>query len=121
MYQLIGKWTILSGNEEKAHKALKHLAIQVQNEEPGTLIYVVYLPDFAEISLPTPPSGEVIFFEAYKDKEAFNTHINGPIFKNFTKTFGHLFLNDFSNPSQVYFSLEVLKQLGGFIRNTPES
>ena len=118
MYPLFGKWTILPGNEEKAIKALNDLAIQVKKEEPGTLVYLVHVPNFNEKSLPTPAAGEVIFFEVYKDKEASIAHISGPAFQNFIKTYGNLFLNDFSDPSQIYITLEVMTQIAGFIRET---
>jgi quinol monooxygenase YgiN len=116
MYTLIGKWTILEGKEAEAKDALNKLATQVKNEEVGTLIYMVYTPDFNEISLPTPQSGEVIFLEVYKDKDAFNQHIAGKAFNDFVSNYGHLFLKDFSNPPQIYFTMEVLNNVGGFIR-----
>jgi quinol monooxygenase YgiN len=116
MYPLTAKWTILPGNEAKATEALKQLAKDVQANEPDTLLYMVHVPNFKEKSLPTPPAGEVFFWEVYKDQEAFFKHINGPVFLNFVKTYGELFLNDFNTPSQVFMTTEVLIQLGGFAR-----
>jgi quinol monooxygenase YgiN len=116
MYPLIAKWTILQGNEKKAIKALKQLAQDVKENEPGTLLYMVNVPNLNEKSLPTPPAGEVVFWEIYKDQAAFQRHVGGSIFQNFVKTYGGLFLNDFSNPSQVYMMTEMLTQIGGFSR-----
>lgn len=116
MYQLTGKWTILPGNEEKVTKALKQLALDVQKNEPGTLLYIIHTPNFEEKSAPMPPAGEIVFFEIYKDKDAFNAHITGPYFQNFVKDYGNLFLQDFSTPSNMYITVEPLLQLGGFIR-----
>jgi len=116
MYPLTGKWNILPGNEKKATAALKKLAQEVQKNEPGTLLYMVYTPDFKEKNLPAPPAGEVVFFEIYKDKAAFTKHITGPAFTNFVKNYGHLFLQDFNTPPQLYITAEILTQVGGFAR-----
>ncbi len=117
MYPLIAKWTILPGNEKEATAALKKLALDVQEHEPDTWLYMVQTPNLKEKSLPSPPEGEVVFFEIYKDHAAFLTHINGADFKNFVKDSGHLFLQDFNTPSQVFMLTEVLSHLGGFVRN----
>jgi quinol monooxygenase YgiN len=116
MYPLIAKWTILPGNEEKVIPALKQLALDVQANEPGTLLYMVHVPNFKEKSLPTPPQGEVVFWEVYKDQSAFFDHVNGSIFKDFVRDYGSLFLSDFSAVPQVFMTTEVLTQLGGFAR-----
>lgn len=117
MYPLIAKWTILPGNEAKATEALKKLAQDVQENEPDTLLYMVHIPNFKEKSLPTPPAGEVAFWEIYKDQDAFFKHVNGSIFLDFVKNYGELFLNDFNMPSQVFMTTEVLTQVAGFVRN----
>lgn len=115
-YPLIAKWTILPGNEAEALAALKKLALDVQENEPGTLLYMVHTPNFKEKSLPTPPEGEVFFWEVYEDQEAFFKHINGTIFQTFVAKYGHLFLSDFSNPPQVFMTTEVLTKIEGFSR-----
>lgn len=117
MYPLIAKWTILPGNEAKAAEVLKQLALDVQTNEAETLLYMVHIPNFNEKSLPTPPAGEVVFWEIYNDQDAFFKHVNGPVFQEFVKNYGSLFLNDFNVPSQVFMTTEVLNQLGGFARN----
>ena len=61
------------------------MASQIQKKELDTLVYMIHTPNFLEPSLPTPPSGEVVFFEIYKDKAAFVAHVNGPIFTDFVK------------------------------------
>ncbi len=116
MYHLTGKWTILPGNEEKATNALKQLALDVQKNEPGTLLYIIHTPNFEEKSLPIAPPGHIVFFEIYKDKDAFKAHITGPYFTNFIKNYGNLFLQDLSTPSNMYITVEPLVQLEGFIR-----
>lgn len=115
-YPLIAKWTILPGNEAVAIDALKKLAQDVQKNEPGTLLYMVHMPNFNEKSLPTPPAGEIFFWEVYEDQAAFQQHVNGPIFQGFVSQYGHLFLSDFSNPPQVFMTTEVLTKIEGFSR-----
>jgi quinol monooxygenase YgiN len=115
-YPLIAKWTILPGNEVKAATALTKLAQDVNEKEPGTLLYMVHVPNFNEKSLPTPPAGEVIFWEIYENQDAFFKHVNGPIFKEFVKTYGSLFLTDFNDPPQVFMITQVLTQIEGFSR-----
>jgi quinol monooxygenase YgiN len=113
MYPLISKWTVLPGKKKQALTALKALALQVKAKEPGTLMYTVHTPDFSQANLPTPPENEIVFFEIYKNKAAFDTHVNGPDFKNFVKKYGNLFLQSNKQP---YVSLEIMKHEAGFIR-----
>lgn len=115
MYSLIGKWSILPGNIKKATIALKKLAEDVKNTEKDILLYMVFVPNFGEKSLPTPPVGEVVFFEIYKDKDAFEKHLQGDNFTNFVKQYGSLFLSDFSmTDPQIFMTTETLTQIGGF-------
>jgi quinol monooxygenase YgiN len=116
MYSLIAKWTILPGNEDNAIAALKKLAEQVQQQEPGTLIYTIFTPDFKEKSLPTPPAGEVTFIEIYENNDAFMAHINGIAYQDFLTNYGQLFLNDFGGKPFVTFG--VIEKQAGFFRDT---
>nr|WP_294934759.1 antibiotic biosynthesis monooxygenase [uncultured Flavobacterium sp.] len=113
MYPLISKWTILPDKESEALEALKALALKVKADEPDTLVYLMHTPDFSEISLPTPPAGEVVFYEIYKNKEAFTAHVSGLTFTDFVKNYGHLFLSNYGQP---YVTLELLYLQEGFIR-----
>jgi quinol monooxygenase YgiN len=117
MYPLIAKWTILPGNEKKATAALKKLALDVKKNEPGTLLYMVYKPNFKATSLPTPPENEIIFFEIYEDQPAFIKHITGPAYTDFVKNYGDLFLHDFNTPPQIFMTTEALALVGGFASN----
>jgi len=113
MYPLISKWTILPGKEEEAIHALKKLATQVEEGEPDTHAYLVHTPDFSQANLPTPPAGEVVFFEIYKNQKAFEAHVNGPVFTGFVKQHGDLFL---SSNGQPYVTVEMFHHQAGFIR-----
>jgi len=114
MITLIGKWTMLPGKEDQAIPLLQALASQVQDTEPGTLVYKVFTPDFSSKSLPTPADGEVIFLEVYEDEAAYDKHIAGDAFQNFVKNHSDLFLVDFTG--KLYFTLEMLQEQAGFIR-----
>lgn len=116
MYSLTGKWTMLPGKEKKAISALKKMANAVNKEEPGTLLYMIFTPDYKEKNLPNPPSGEVVFFEIYEDKDAFQKHITGSIFTDFIKSNGSSFLNDFSAVPNMYITVKTLSKIGGFVR-----
>jgi quinol monooxygenase YgiN len=113
MYPLISKWYIVPGKKKEALAALKEVAGFVKEREPDTLVYTIHIPDFSQPNLPTPPEGEVIFFEVYRNEAAFQKHVNGPTFKTFVKKHGHLFLNSNKQP---YTSLEIMKDVAGFIR-----
>ena len=58
-----------------------------------TLLYLVFVPDMHELSLPTASPLEVVFVEGYKNKTAFLQHLNGPVFTHFTKKHQALFLS----------------------------
>ena len=113
MYPLISKWTILPGGESEALSALMALAKKVEVSEPDTWMYTVHTPDFTAPNLPTPPAGEVVFFEIYKNKQAFNAHVNGPVFTEFVQNYGFLFLQSNGKP---YVTLEIMQRHAGFIR-----
>ncbi|HYV94031.1 MAG TPA: hypothetical protein VE978_19800 [Chitinophagales bacterium] len=105
----------LSGNEKKATAAVKKLAMDVQKNEPVTLLYIMHT-NFKEKSLPMPPADEVVFIEIYKDQTAFIKYISRSIFTNFVKSYGNLFLQAFNTPQPVFITTEVLTQIEGFAR-----
>jgi quinol monooxygenase YgiN len=114
MYALTGKWFINPEKVEEAIAALKKLALDVQNQEPGTLLYQIFIPNMGESSLPPAVSTEVTFIEIYTNIQAFDDHINGEIFKCFVAVKGDLFVKDFNG--NIYMTGEKLSTVGGFIR-----
>jgi len=122
MFTIIARWTIAQGHEAAARTALTRLAKQVRAKEPGTLLYLVFVPDLQELSLPTPSPLEVVFVEGYKNKTAFLTHLNGPVFTQFTAKHRGLFLSTTvtgqdGKPVQSPFVLfQNLRRVGGFVR-----
>ena len=122
MYSLVAKWTMQQGKEEAALAALRDLARQVQSDEEDTLVYLVHLPDMSQASLPTPCNLEVLFFEVYKDKNAFLAHVTGPTFTSFVREHLDLFLSTSStsengtNVKNPFVIVEFLERQAGFIR-----
>ena len=122
MFTIIARWTIAHGREAAARTALIRLAKQVRTKEPDTLLYLVFVPDMKELSLPTASPLEVVFVEGYKNKAAFLAHLNGPVFTQFTAKHRALFLSTTvtgldGRPVQSPFVLfQNLRRLGGFVR-----
>ncbi len=114
MYPLISTWTIVSGKKDEAISVLKKLALKVEKEESDTWMYTVHVPDFEQKNLPTPPVGQVIFYEVYKDEAAFKSHVSGKIFTDFVHQYKDLFL---CNEGKPYVTLLVMDRKAGFIRS----
>jgi uncharacterized protein len=122
MFTIIARWTIAHGHEAAARTALGRLAKHVRAKEPDTLLYIVFIPDMHEMSLPTASPLEVVFVEGYKNKAAFLAHLNGPVFTHFKAKHQALFLSTTvtgqdGKPVQSPFVLvQNLRRLGGFVR-----
>lgn len=113
---LTSTWFIKPDCEEEALIALSRLAEDVRMNEPGTLGYFVHKPhrkDHRITSLPPVDPFSILFFEIYRDVDAFLQHVNGPIFTGFVRRHGDLFVS--SNGSPFTF-VEFLKLHAGFIR-----
>jgi quinol monooxygenase YgiN len=122
MFPLISVWTIRPGNEKAAIAVLKRVAAQVQAQEKDTLAYLIHVPDMSQPSLPTPSRFEVVFFEIYRNKAAFEKHVTGTVFQNFVKRHKRLFLcmqvtsPDGKKIDWPYSTVEFLTRQAGFIR-----
>lgn len=119
---LTSQWFIQPGQEIEARQALIQLARDVQNNEPGTLTYLVNTPFGADArlqSLPPPDPLLVLFFETYASPDAFLAHVNGPLFTNFVAQYGHCFVSANGKP---YTTVQFLDTLAGFSgRNLQET
>jgi predicted enzyme related to lactoylglutathione lyase/quinol monooxygenase YgiN len=113
---LTSTWYIATGSEAQAMSALNALVKDVQAGEPDTLIYLMHTPyngDTRISSLAAPYTGTVVFFEMYRTVEAYERHINGPIFTNFLANFGNLFAAQNNSPFSVNL---FLARKAGFVR-----
>jgi len=113
---LTSTWFIKKGCEEEAFKALSDLASSVYANEPNTLIYFVhrqYPPNPDLISKPPVEPSTVVFFEAYRDAQAFLEHVNGEIFTQFVKQYGNLFIQENNGP---FTFVDFLQLQAGFVR-----
>ena len=65
--------------------AVKQLAEKVEAQEPGTLSYLVHVPSAISSLQSLPPADPLglLFFEIYRDANAFMDHLHGPLFKRF--------------------------------------
>src|SRR5678815_4477383 len=117
MYIIDAFWSIIPGNEAKAHAALRALAAQVEKEEPDTWMYLLHTPnlDPGVNTFPMPGPEQVAFVEGFKDRAAYERHANGPILKEFFAKNGKYFLNMYG-PTVPFMMLQPLEMIDGFIR-----
>lgn len=122
MYSLTSTWTLKQGKEKAGVAALKRLAERVRREEADTLAYLVHMPDVTQASLPPPYGLDVVFFEIYRNKAAFDAHVNGSVFTEFVAKHGDLFVSmkvDCGGGKSVtkpFTTVEFLRREAGFIR-----
>jgi quinol monooxygenase YgiN len=74
---------------ETIEGALEEFTVSVRNQEPGTLIYLIYRPKVPS----QPPAGadQIRFVECYQDEAAFNFHL-GQFNDSIRNRFGGLFV-----------------------------
>lgn len=113
MLSIIAKWWIVPGHEEPAVAALKELAAEVERSEPFTLLYLIHTT-IQDGSRPTPPANEVVFVSGWPDREAFQQHLDGPVFKEWSKKYARLFLTDDSGG--LFVTGEFINRQAGFVR-----
>jgi uncharacterized protein len=118
---LTSTWFIKPGCEEAADAALRELAAAVEREEPDTLTYLVNRPYRADPrlqSLPPVDPLSVLFFETYRNADAFEKHVNGAVFTSFVDRHGKLFIQSNGKP---FTFVEFLETHAGFVRTTDVS
>jgi quinol monooxygenase YgiN len=113
VFPIIAKWTILDGKRDEANAALAQLVAEVEAGEPFTWMYTIHTPDLTQHSLPTPPAEEVVFFSVFEDADAFQKHLNGPIFQAWADRYMDLFLTNFDH---LFVTAEYLERQTGFVR-----
>ena len=118
---LTSSWFIRPGCEPDARAAVQHLAARVQAEEPDTLTYLVHVPlpeDGRLQSLPPSCPLSLLFFEVYRDADAFLRHLNGTVFTDFVGRYGHLFVSSNGRP---FATVQFLFLHAGFSRLLPQA
>jgi quinol monooxygenase YgiN len=113
MLSIVAKWWINEGCESQAVAALKELAAQVEAEEPFTIMYLIHTA-VVDGSRPTPPDNEVLFVSAWPDRDAFQKHLDGPVFKTWIAKYLDLFLTDDSGG--LFVTGEFMDRQAGYIR-----
>jgi len=113
MFPVIARWTILPGRHAEALAALAELADAVQQAEPSTWMYTIHTPSTTQQSLPTPSADEVVFFSVFADADAFQQHLDGPLFGDWSKKYSDLFL---TNHGFLFVLAEYLDRAAGFVR-----
>ena len=93
MIGLISRWKLKNGCPPPFAAALEALTAAVRDTEPGTLVYSVHLPgphppigpppDYGvdhdpDLAQPVPAT-HVVFFEVYRDAEAYSEHLRGAV------------------------------------------
>ena len=114
MYSVLARWYVLPGQIDPARQALEALVADVKALEPDTLIYQVR--EAVAGSLPPAAEGEIVFFECYRDKAAFQAHITGPVFTKFLKDYGALFVQNFPPGKGPFMLVTTLAGDDGFCR-----
>ena len=92
MIALFSRWKLKDGCPPELEAEIEALTAAVREREPGALVFTVSVPgphppigpppDYPVDSDPTlrrpVPATELLFFEVYRDAEAFSEHLRGP-------------------------------------------
>jgi quinol monooxygenase YgiN len=100
MITQIAKFKLNMNKEAEAIEALKELCAAVEKTEPGVLVYLCHRS--------TKKPDELVFFEVYKDEDAYKAHVKTPHFAKLRKGFATLF--------QLPLEVARLDRVGGFAR-----
>jgi quinol monooxygenase YgiN len=92
MLALVSRWKLKNGCPPELAEAVQALVAAVREKEEGTLVYSVNLPgphppigpppDYAYVEgIPSQPAEatDLVFFEVYRDANAFSEHLRGAI------------------------------------------
>jgi len=113
---LTSTWFIRPGHEPAAVAAIEELAPMVRDAEPDTLAYLVHTPFLRDSRLPALPpvtANHLVFFEVYRDADAFLRHLHGPVFTRFVERHAELFVAANGKP---FTFVEFLECRAGFVR-----
>lgn len=101
----LARFEAKSGKELEAYGALKKMADAVKVNEPGCLVYAVTR---GQVN-----AREIYVYEVYESQEAFEAHRRTDHLRELQSSFD-VFLD------RTSFNVEVLDEIGGFIRKGVE-
>jgi predicted enzyme related to lactoylglutathione lyase/quinol monooxygenase YgiN len=121
---LTSQWFIRPGCEDQVIEAVTQLAAEVESQEPGTLTYLVHTQwagDGGLQSLPPFNPLSLLFFEIYRDAQAFQDHVNGPLFTQFVQLYGDHFVTSggksIAEGARPYTTVQFLSRRAGYVRD----
>jgi quinol monooxygenase YgiN len=119
VFQVEARWSMKPGNRKKVAAALVDYVKAVKDKEPGTYMYTVSFADESPDSPAIPPMqlDAVIYNSAWKDHDAFIAHTKEPVYQEFLKAHGDLFVQTIPGSTMhPYMTTSVLKRIAGFLR-----
>lgn len=119
VFQVEARWSMKPGNREKVAAALVDYVKAVKNNEPETYMYTVSFADRSPDSLAVPPMqlDAVTYNSAWKDHDAFVAHTKEPVYQEFLKVHGDLFVQVVPGSTMhPYMTTSVLNRFAGFLR-----
>ena len=119
VFQVEARWVMKPGNRKKVKAALVDYVKAVKDNEPGTYMYTVSFADSSPDSPAIPPMqlDQVTYNSAWKDHDAFVAHTKEPVYQDFLKAHGDLFVQAVpGSTTHPYMTTSVLKRFAGFLR-----
>ena len=132
MISLISRWKLRDGCAPELLDGIREATSVIENNEPGTLMYSVHLPArnpvaafnrpvTADQAIPLADQAEVVFFEIYRDADAFAAHLGGQAFQSFLARYLHCFYPDPANPKMPLTETVFLDRQAAFVRPASRS
>jgi quinol monooxygenase YgiN len=118
VFQVEARWSMKPGNRKKVAAALVDYVKAVKEQEPETYMYTVSFADDSPESPSIPPLqlDAVTYNSAWKDHDAFITHTKLPVYQDFLKEYGDLFIQTVPGSTMhPYMTTSVLKRFAGFL------
>jgi quinol monooxygenase YgiN len=119
VFQVEARWIMKPGSAKKVKAALETYVKAVKKIEPGTYMYTVSFADQSKDSPAIPPMqlDAVTYNSAWKDHDAFVAHTKEPVYQDFLKKAGDLFVQAVpGSTTHPYMTTSVLKRFAGFLR-----
>jgi quinol monooxygenase YgiN len=120
VFQVEARWSMKPGTDrDKVKAALEPYVAAVKAKEPLTYMYTVSFTDDSPHSPSIPPlqPWQVTYNSSWKDHDAFVAHTKEPVYQEFLKKSGHLFVQAVpGQETHPYMTTSVLKRFAGFFR-----